>query len=239
MYATQRRLHARESVSFLENQYFDGGIGPVISPLDHKVSELDPLVARAVQGDTDALSRLLATYGPQVEQGLKLGRTWRAALDPGDVMQVTYLEAFMQIASFRPEQGEFLTWLRRIADNNLRDAIRGLKRHKQPPPSRRIQSPRGTDSFVGLYDLLAATSSTPSRQMARKDIQRLLEAAIDKLPADYATAIRLYDLECRPMDDVVKAMGRSTGAIHMLRARAHERLSELLGTASAWFNSCA
>lgn len=198
------------------------------------------LVARAVKGDVDGLSELLAIFGPRIESNLKIGRSWRPMIEPGDVMQVTYLEAFLQISGFRPElAGSFEAWLRRIAENNLRDAIRGLERQKQLPPERRIERFESTDSYVGLFERIAATTTTPSRLAARNDIQRLLNAAIDRLPPDYAAAVRLYDLEGRTIADVSAAMHRSTGAIHMLRARAHERLGELLGTASAWFDSSA
>jgi len=209
-----------------------------MAPSPHELDTLRPLVERATAGDPDSLGELLARFGPRVEAHLRIGRLWQTMLEPGDVMQVTYLEAFLQISSFRPEQfNQFEAWLARIAENNLRDAIRGLERQKQLPPSRRIAEPSASDSCVGLYEQLAATSTTPSRLAARKDIERLMQAAIDRLPPDYATAIRLYDLEGRPMSDVMTTMKRSAGSVHMLRARAHERLGELLGSASAWFES--
>lgn len=202
--------------------------------------ELRDLVGRAVAGETDALGSLLEAYGPQVEQHLRIGKPWQAVLEPGDVMQVTYLEAFLQIGRFRPEQADaFPAWLRRIAENNLRDAVRGLDRQKQPPPSRRIELPLGDQSFVGLYDQLAASSSTPSRAVAEKDIRRILEAALERLPTDYAQTVRLYDLEGKSIDEVAAALKRSAGAVHMMRARAHERLGELLETAAVWFGSSA
>ncbi|MCK6455709.1 MAG: RNA polymerase sigma factor [Phycisphaerae bacterium] len=203
-------------------------------------AEIAAHVRRAVEGDADGLSELLALFGPRVEAQLKIGRPWQALIEPGDVMQVTYLEAFLQISTFRPDQsGSFEAWLRRIAENNLRDAIRGLDRQKQLPPARRIVEHDAADSYVGLYEQLAATSTTPSRLAARNDIHRLLQAAVDRLPPDYARTVRLYDLEGRSITDVSAVMGRSAGAVHMLRARAHERLVELLGTASAWFGSNA
>lgn len=194
-----------------------------------------------MRGDADALSTLLAFFGPRVEAGLRIGRSWRPFLEPGDVMQITYLEAFLQIGRFLPENAlAFEAWLRRIAENNLRDAIRGLERQKQPPPARRIQPAFASqDSFAGLYDALVACDSTPSRAVAQKDVVRLVEAALDKLPDDYARAVRLYDLEGQPMAEVARSLGRSAGAVHMLRARAHERLGELLVSAASWFNSGA
>lgn len=198
------------------------------------------MVRRAVQGDIEALTELLATHGPHVEAKLKIGRQWRNVLEPSDVMQVTYLEAFMQIGNFRPDQAAaFPAWLRRIAENNLRDAIRGLERQKQPQPSRRVDAAVTADSFVCLYEHLAATSMTPSRIVAKEDAKRLLEAAIAELPDDYAATVRMYDLQGCPIAEVCKALNRSAGAVHMLRARAHDRLCELLGTASNWFGSRA
>ncbi len=211
-----------------------------MKPSPHETDSLRPLVERAVGGDADSLGELLARFGPRVEARLQIGRPWRTMLEPGDVMQVTYLEAFLQISSFRPDQSSsFEAWLARIAENNLRDAIRGLERQKQLPPSKRIAEPDSSDSYVGLYEQLAATSTTPSRLVARRDVERLMQAAIDRLPPDYATAVRLYDLEGRPMDHVSTTMKRSAGSVHMLRARAHQRLGELLGSASGWFDSRA
>jgi RNA polymerase sigma-70 factor (ECF subfamily) len=197
------------------------------------------LVAAAVKGDGNAISSLLKTYGPGIERQLKIDRRWRHAFDAGDVMQVTYMEVFLQMAHFRPEKADsFESWLRRIAENNLRDAIRGLGRQKQPPPSKRISELATNEgSFVDLFETLTAHSSTPSRSLARKDIRRLIDAAIERLPEDYSHVIRTHDLDGRSINEVAEGMNRSAGAVHMLLSRARERLGELLETASVWFDA--
>lgn len=206
---------------------------------DAAAGQQNELVSRAVRGDANALSSLLALHGPAVQDGLRISRQWQGMLETGDVMQVTYLEAFMQISRFRPEHSDsFLPWLRRMAENNLRDAIRGLERQKHPPPRKRLHAdPAAGESSVNLYEILATSSSTPSRAMARKDICRLIDAALDRLPTDYARVVRMYDLENKDIAEVAASVNRSTGAVHMMRARAHERLGELLETASSWFAS--
>src|SRR5262245_41502910 len=79
------------------------------------------LINAAVCGDPDALSTLLGRHGPAIERSLQISSVWRSALEPADVMQVTYLEAFLQIRRFDPARGaSFEAWLRRIAENNLR-----------------------------------------------------------------------------------------------------------------------
>jgi len=188
------------------------------------------LAARAAGGDADALSALLAHFGPEVEAALHIGRRWRSVIDVGDVMQVTYLEAFMQIGRFDPARGiPFLRWLRTIAANNLRDAVRGLAAGNRPPPERRIDQRSPDETASEFIELLGVTTTTPSRDARRGEASRLLLAAIERLPPAYREVVRQYDLEGRPIGEISSSIGRSVGAVHMLRARAHNRLRELLG----------
>lgn len=197
------------------------------------------LAERAGRGDEDALCGLLSHYGPIVRERLKskIGAQWRTALDEDDVMQVTYLEAFLLIGQFKHRgTGSFLAWLSQVAENNLRDAIRGLQAAKRPDPKRRVQVSRPNEnSFVALVEMLGATNSTPSRAAARDESERLIEDALSGLPPDYERVVRLYDLEGRSAQEVAEQLGRSTGAIYMLRARAHEKMRGALGNASQFF----
>ncbi|HEY3242379.1 MAG TPA: sigma-70 family RNA polymerase sigma factor, partial [Phycisphaerae bacterium] len=69
------------------------------------------------------------------------------------------------------------------------------------------------------------------------EISREMAAAIGKLPADYAKVVRMYDLEGRSVAEVAAAVGRSEGAVYMLRSRAHDRLRELLASASRFMST--
>ena len=102
-----------------------------------------------------------------------------------------------------------------------------------------MQRPAGDDSYITLLEVLGRTSTTPSRHAARREIADIVRSALDKLPADYARAVRLYDLEGRSSEEVAATLGRSVGAVHMLRARAHDRLCELLGSESKFFSDKA
>jgi RNA polymerase sigma-70 factor (ECF subfamily) len=200
------------------------------------LNETGELIQRAVAGEEDALARLLAEHGPRIQNSLTIDRKWRSVLDPADVMQVTYLEAFLQIQDFDPHRPEpFLEWLRRIAKNNLRDAIRGLQRQKRPQPAKRISEDAQTD----LLALLGVVTTTPVRQAVREEREARLEAMLDALPEDYGHVVRLYDLQGLPIADVAGRMQRSPGAVHMLRARAHDRLRAMMGSESAWFTSAS
>lgn len=200
------------------------------------------LLQKAVEGDAAALRDLLEHFGGEVRKRIsgRMDKRWRASLDEDDVMQVTYFEAFLHIDQLTArDSNSFLIWLTRIAENVLRDAVRALSRQKRPNPARRIVAIDGTDSYVGLLECLGVTTTTPSREVARRDAAAMLETAIARLPEAYRTAVRLYDLEGRPVTEVATQMARSVGAVHMLRARAHDRLRMDLGASSQFFTDSA
>jgi RNA polymerase sigma factor (sigma-70 family) len=197
------------------------------------------LLAQAIDGDPAPLRTLLERHGPRVwnEINADIAPHWRSVLDADDVMQVTYMEAFLQIRqlSTRTTAG-FVGWLRRIANNNLRDGIKELERKKRPSPAMRVHAPVGGDSHVALVELLGAESMTPSRHVAKDEASRIVSAMLTRLPPDYGTVIRLYDIEGHNIAEVSAAMKRSTAAVHMLRARAHDRLREMLGAETDFFS---
>jgi RNA polymerase sigma factor (sigma-70 family) len=143
-------------------------------------------------------------------------------------MQVAYIEAFLHIDQLvARDNASFVAWLTRIAENGLRDAIRGLSQQKQLTHAR-VETPI-TRIPGDVARLPRVTTTTPSREVVKKDALGV-GIAIQLLPDDYQTAVRLYDLEGRPIADVASAMGRSVGAVHMLRGRAHERLRHSLSS---------
>lgn len=191
--------------------------------------DADPRLRAAIEGDTAAMSELLREHAPALRAQLSIDPKWQSVLDADDILQVTYMEAFLRIGGFRDTgSGSLLAWLRRIADNNLRDALKGLKRLKRPPPAR--QAPAGgDDSTMELFALLGVTSTSPSRALAGEEMKSALAAALEALPEDYARVVRLIDLDGRTAAETAAACGRSPGAVYMLRARALVRLRELFG----------
>lgn len=210
--------------------------------------ELD-LIRRAIAGDTAAISLLLGRHGVEIARSLSIHPKWQSVVSVDDVMQVTYLEAFLEIADFVPlplSAGRgaagshgFAAWLRRIADNNLRDAIKELERLKRPPPDRRI-GVIDAGSYVDLVHMLSADSvAGPSRVAAANEAVAFIEDALGRLPTDYQRVIQLYELEGRSIAHTAEAMGRSEGSIKMLLSRARDRLRVALGSDSRFFSDSA
>lgn len=194
---------------------------------------------RAVEGDLDVLEALLAEYAPALRAHLasKIDSWWQSLIDEDDVLQVTFLEAFLRIGSFRDRgAGSFRAWLTTLATNNLRDAIRGLSAQKRTPPAQRLVADPSASAAL-LLEQIAVTTTTASREFAVGELQTLVQSEVDRLPPDYARVIRLYHLEGRAIDDVARELGRSQGSVYMLRARAldllRDRLMVALGDSAA------
>ena len=75
---------------------------------------------------------------------------------------------------------------------------------------------------------------SPSRIVGAEEARLKLNEALARLPEAYARVIALYDLKRLPVQDVAKALDRSTGAVYMLRRRALDMLHEMLGPTSAF-----
>jgi RNA polymerase sigma-70 factor (ECF subfamily) len=195
------------------------------------MSSEDQLIRNAIGGDRESLAAMLEMYGPQVRARLaaRQGAQSDGEIEIDDVMQVTYLEAFLRIGQFENRgPGAFLAWLTQIAENNRLDALRALSRQKRPPAARRVRPGDWSESASALLDEMEWTTTTPSRSIGRQELAAALINALGRLPRDYATVLQRYDLEGLPVEEVAAGLGRSAGAVFMLRARALDRLREVL-----------
>lgn len=197
------------------------------------------LLNRAVSGDDGALSKLLMVADSELRARLsgQIGRRYRAVLSVADVLQVTYMEAFLRIGRFRSgENGAFLSWLTRIAQSNLRNAIRNLNCQKRPPRQRQVSIANDSDSHAELLATLVGSQPNPSRQASRREIRTAIERAIGLLPPDYRRVVQEFDIEGKTAQQIAREMGRSPGAVYMIKTRAHVRLVEILGDSTQFFS---
>lgn len=204
------------------------------------IASEDALVAQACAGNAAALEELLVRLETPLRQSLTslIPAAYRSAFDADDLIQVTFVEAFLHIGRFSPRgNGSFLAWLTRLGRNNLTDAIRELRRDKRVPREKFVSVGGADRSYDGFLAKLVGSSSTPSRGAMRVEVKGLMEEALTKLPPDYEKVVRLMDLGCMTAPRAAAELGRSMGAVYMLQARAYARLRELLGSSGNFFSS--
>jgi RNA polymerase sigma factor (sigma-70 family) len=189
------------------------------------------LLSQAVAGAPEALHGLLRAHGSAVRRSItgQIPQRWRSLLTEDDVIQQTYADAIAGIRRFKsPNVAAFVTWLTRLAHGNLRDAVKALEARKRGGHHRRMESERSNSSFRDLLANLTSGGSTPSAHAAKMEDVQMLKRAIQRLPPDYQRVVQMYDMEGADADQVGRVLGRTPGAVYMLRARAHDRLREML-----------
>ena len=201
-----------------------------------------PLLRKAVSGDADALTTLLKKHAPGVRASIsgQIPRRWQSVLSEDDVMQQTYADAFADIVHFDPDQdGSFSGWLCRLAQCNLRDAIRMLKAIKRGGRKNRVEIDDPANSAVWLVNMLTASGTSPSRGAAGREAKSLLAHALAQLPSNYRLVVQMFDLQGHDVNTIARRLDRSPGAVYMLRVRAHDRLRTLLGATADFFTDGA
>jgi RNA polymerase sigma-70 factor (ECF subfamily) len=200
----------------------------------------DALLEQARSGDRAALALLLKRHGPAARAAVagRIPQRWSALLSEDDVMQQTYADAALSLGRFADRgEGSFGAWLAALARANLLDALKHLEARKRGGGMHRVALPRSDeDRCLTLLGLLGASTTTPSRAAAAREAQAAVRAALEALPPHYRRVIELHELQGQPMETVARELQRSSGAAYMLRARALERMAELMGSASRYLS---
>jgi RNA polymerase sigma-70 factor (ECF subfamily) len=178
------------------------------------------------QGEPAALDELVRRYRDALLQlaRARLGAGLQARFDASDVVQLALLEAVRALPGFRGEsEAELAAWLRGVLVQVLAHEVRRHAGTQQREVGREV-------SVEALAELFPADQTSPSQAADRREQQRRLSEALDRLPADYRAVIVWRNLEGLSHEEVAARLGRGVGAVRMLWVRALARLKEELET---------
>ena len=187
------------------------------------------LVVLAKGGDNSAQDRLCRVYGERVRRivRLRMGAEIRSKLESMDLVQDALMCALRDLGDFTyRNEGDFLRWLTKIAENRLRDNVDKLHAEKRDIRREIRLDDRGRTTgrmLVGTAGSIEAT--TPSVIMSRKEDLDRLEKAMDKLRPEYREVIMLAKVEELSYSQIGDRLGKSTGAVKMLVSRARMALA--------------
>jgi len=187
---------------------------------------------RAQGGDQAAVGKLLEQYRNylQLLARTMIGASVRARVAPSDVVQETFLDAVRGFDQFKGgTERELMAWLRQILARNVTDQVRAHRADGRDARREESLEDMLERSSQSLHEVLAASISSPSAQAARREQSLLFADALARLPEDYRDVIIYRNLRGLKFEEVAEAMGRSSGAVRMLWARALERLARELG----------
>jgi len=142
--------------------------------------------------------------------------------DAADGTQEVFLKAFRGIGKFR--QGSSLkTWLYRIAIREALNHRRWFKRHLQKNVSIDAEPSEG-QSPIEIKDL----GATPFEQLAAREIQVAVQAALRQVPEVFRSAVILRDLEGLSYEEVAEVLECTVGTVKSRILRGRRALKEIL-----------
>ena len=187
----------------------------------------EDLVRRARAGDEAAVEFLFERHLPDMRRRVraKMPAALRAKVGESDVIQDAYLAAFASIGDFVDRgDGSYAAWLRRILERKVLNEVRRYAGVDKRDARREARLATGEGAL-----LPARGRPSPSVEAMGKEESEHLSAAIESLPDDHRTVIRLVEWEGLSFGEVGARMARSADAARMLYSRALARLADLLG----------
>lgn len=140
-----------------------------------------------------------------------------------DVVQESYMRAFSSLAAFRAEASIF-TWLTRIVLNEANGRLRRTRRHVGLEQVEAVQN-SGADVIMFPNSALALG---PEENAARLEVRRVLERAIDELPADFRLVFVMRDVEECSIAETAAAIGIREETVKTRLHRARRLLRGVL-----------
>jgi RNA polymerase sigma-70 factor (ECF subfamily) len=182
------------------------------------------LLVLAREGDKSALNQLYSVYAERVRWMVRfrMSKELRSQLESMDLVQDTLIHAFSGLDSFTyNNEGDFVRWLSKIAENELRGSLKKLhadKRDIRKEVRFDNYGPTTTTGFVGTSQPIQAT--TPSVIMSKKEDLDKLSKAMDELKPDYRQAIILTKIDGLSYEEIGTRLEKSPDAVRMLATRA-------------------
>jgi len=195
------------------------------------LEEEDKLIERFRGGDREALGEWLSVRRPTLLAYIerRLGAALRRKIEPDDLLQEVHSDAIRSYAEIDFTKRDAFGWLCQIAERRIVDAHRRFFGSQKRSAGRELALDAGADSQGGgIVDLLIASMTTASQAFSRDQKQIRLLAALESLPEESRTALRMRYLEGLPSKDIAQRLGKSDGSIRVMLTRSLAKLQELL-----------
>ena len=179
------------------------------------------LLNHYLSGDRSAISTLIARHSRRVRDYIGMMVKDRDVAD--DIFQETFIKAVRVIDEGRyTDNGKFLSWILRIAHNQVIDHFRAMRQDKSVSES---------DAGYDMLGTLRFAERTVEDSMVSDQIERDVRALVDHLPAEQREVVMLRYFSGLSFKDIAEqtdvsintALGRMRYALINLRRMIKEK----------------
>jgi RNA polymerase sigma-70 factor (ECF subfamily) len=184
--------------------------------------ETRELLERAREGSDAALEAFYARVAQKLLPliRMRLGRTLRRELESRDILQAVMLKSVARLDQLQ-EPGAVMSWLARMAENEIRDRADYVSRERRDA-ARRVTLDAAADAVP------APVRQALSQVILTERVERL-ERVLDSLPDAQREVIVLRTFEELTFAEIGARLGKSEDACRMAFARAMAALTVRLG----------
>ena len=173
-------------------------------------AEVESLVGRAVDGDTEAFGRLYDIYADRIYRHIYY-RT-ASVEDARDMTQEVFTRAWQVLPKYKKSSTPFLGWLFTISHNRVIDYYRTRKDH----------------AYLDFEVSVDTLESSPERAAEASLDSRMVRRAILQLPEDQQRVILMTFIDGFEYSEVAAALNKSEGNVRVIVHRALKKMREIL-----------
>lgn len=145
-----------------------------------------------------------------------------------DLTQEVFMRVYRHRATYRHE-ARFTTWLYRVAHNVAFNALRSKNRRPEALFSSVQKHFVGGTTALGFEEsVLGKTDATPTKQIAKVELQQIVRDAVEKLPPRQREATILSRFNGMSYSEIAAVMNMTPQAVKSLLCRARLNLKEIL-----------
>ncbi|HLL54513.1 MAG TPA: sigma-70 family RNA polymerase sigma factor [Myxococcaceae bacterium] len=177
--------------------------------------ELRALIAEAQDGNVRAFELLVASHLPRVRRFVRAFAVSTA--DGDDLAQEALVKVYKSLRSYKA-QSAFDTWLYAVVRNVFLDTARsraGRERSQEEP-------------LTGDHDQAPSGAEAADEGLARAEERQKLWRALRELPAEFRTAVVLFDVEGHTYEEVAAIEGVAMGTVKSRLSRGRALLRDIL-----------
>jgi RNA polymerase sigma-70 factor (ECF subfamily) len=203
-------------------------------------SDVADLVRQAASGDPKSWEELMKRYRSRLRRtvSFRLDPRLQGRVDPSDVVQDVYLEAWQHLGSYINQRDTpFFLWLRAVAGHKLGDLHRQHLGTKMRDARREVSLYQGSLSgatSAALAAKLLGHSTGPSEAVLRAERKVQLQAALNTMDPIDREVLALRHFEQLTVSEAAAVLGIKQKAAGMRYVRALRRLKEILINLGGW-----
>ena len=184
------------------------------------------LIDRAIRRDWEAIRAITTQHNRRLYRIAR--RILRNDSEAEDALQAAYMKAFAALSGFRRDSS-LTTWLTRIVMNEALGRVRERRSAVHLETGRAIAGGQ-----VIPFPTLSAEAD-PERVMAQRQIQALMEKAIDELPDAHRVVLVARVIEDMSLEETAELLGIRSETVKTRLHRARRLLREALERQSGPF----